>query len=135
MFIISGENMKKLIILIPVFLYLIVNTGCQQSLKPAFGKEDEIIVFADSTVWNDYYDFLSPIFEKEIITPQPEQLFYLTRVDFSNFTKYQNRKNILIVTTLDKDNEVTNYVKSILDSSALNLIKNGKEFVIKKKDV
>jgi len=135
MFIILGENMKKLILTIPVILYLIINTGCQQNLKPAFGKEDEIIVLADSTVWNDYYDFLSPIFEKEIITPQPEQLFYLTRVDFSNFKKYQNRKNILIVTTLDKDNEVTNYVRSIIDSSALNLIKNGQEFVIKKKDV
>ncbi len=62
MFIISGEDMKNLYLLIPLFIFLIVNTGCQSNLKPAFGKEDEIIVFADSTEWNEYYDFLSAIF-------------------------------------------------------------------------
>ncbi|MCX8056724.1 MAG: DUF4837 family protein [Ignavibacteria bacterium] len=127
--------MKKFFLIIPVFTYLLVSIGCQQNLKPAIGKEDEIIVLADSSSWNEYYDFLSAIFEKEIITPQPEQLFILKRIDFSQFKKYQNRKNILIVTTLNQNNEVTDYVKSILDSSALNLIRDGKEFVIKKKDV
>lgn len=135
MFIILGDDMKKFYLLIPALLFLIFNTGCQQSLKPAIGKEDEIIVLADSTTWNDYYEFLSEIFEKEIITPQPEQLFTLKRIDFSQFKKHQNRKNILIVTTLNQENDVTNYVKSILDSSALNLIREGKEFVVKKKDV
>lgn len=135
MFTILGEIMKKFILSLPLIASLFFNNGCQQNLKPALGKEDEIIVFADSIDWNDYYQFLSAIFEKEIITPQPEQLFYLNRVDFSNFKKFQNRKNILIVTTLDKDNAITDYVKSILDSSALNLIKSGQEFVIKKKDV
>lgn len=127
--------MKKIYLLIPLTIYFFINIGCQKNLKPAFGKEDEIIVVADSTYWNEYYDFLSAIFEKEIITPQPEQLFVLNRIDFSQFKKYQNRKNILIVTTLNHDNEVTRYVKSIIDSAALNLIKEGKEFVIKKKDV
>lgn len=135
MFIILGETMKKIFLLIPLVIYFLTNIGCQQNLKPAIGKEDEIIVIADSIEWNDYYDFLSAIFEKEIITPQPEQLFTLRRVDFSQFKKHQNRKNILIVTTLNKDNEVTKYVKSILDSTVLNLIKEGKEFVIKKNDV
>jgi hypothetical protein len=135
MFIISGEIMKKLYILFPLLIYVLLNTGCQKNLKPAIGKEDEIIVIADSTSWNDYYDFLSAIFEKEILTPQPEQFFTLKRVDLSQLNKYQNRKNILIVTTLNQNSEVTDYVKSIIDSAALNLIKEGKEFVIKKKDV
>lgn len=135
MFIILGEIMKRIYLFFPLIVFLLINNGCQQNLKPAMGKEDEIIVFADSTDWGDYYDFLSAIFEREIITPQPEQLFTLTRVDFSNFKRYQNRKNILIVTTLNRNNDVTNYVKTIIDSSALNLIKEGKEFVIKKKDV
>ncbi len=135
MSIILDENMKKLYIFFLLFVFLLINNGCQQSLKPAIGKEDEIIVIADSTDWNDYYDFLSAIFEREIITPQPEQLFTLTRVDFSQFKKYQNRKNILIVTTLNRNNGVTEYVKSIIDSSVINMIKEGKEFVIKKKDI
>ncbi len=135
MFFITGEAMKKLyFVLVPIFLSLIY-TGCQQNLKPAIGKEDEIIVVTDSLNWNDYYDFLSEIFEKEIITPQPEQLFYLNRVNLSQLKKFQNRKNILIVTTLNHNNEVTDYVRSIIDSIALNLILQGKEFVIKKKNV
>ncbi len=128
--------MKKIYILLIVGISILtITTGCQSNLKPAIGKEDEIIVFADSSRWNDYYDFLSVIFEKEIITPQPEQLFELKRANISELKKYQSRKNLLIVTSLDKNNEVTDYVKSILDTNALNLIKNGEEFVIKKKDV
>lgn len=109
--------------------------SCKSQLPPAIGKEDEVIVFADSLEWEQYYDFLSAVFEKEIITPQPEKLFELRRVDLNQLKKYKTRKNILIVTTLDIENDVTQYVRSILDSTVLDLVKSGKEFVFKKKNV
>ncbi len=110
-------------------------SSCESHLKPAIGKEDEIFVIADSTEWEKYYGLFSQIFEKEIITPQPEVLFYLNRVNLDEINKYKKRKNLMIVALLNSNNSVSNYVKSILDSSSLELIKSGKEFVIKKQDV
>lgn len=119
-------------------VFVIINLhliGCEPHLKPSFGKEDEIFVLADSTQWENYYEILSPIFEKEIITPQPEILFNLKRIDFSELNKYKNRKNLLIITTLSNSDQVSDYVKSILDSASYQLIKSGNEFVIRKKNV
>ncbi len=127
--------MRKYILLTLLVVGISLIISCKSQLPPAIGKEDEIIVFADSLKWNDFYDFLGVVFEKEIITPQPEKLFELKRVDLNQLKKYKNRKNILIVTTLDVENDVTKYVKSILDSTVMSLVKKGEEFVIKKRNV
>ncbi len=118
--------------IISVDIYL---SGCEPHLKPAIGKEDDIFVLADSTQWENYYEILSPIFEKEIITPQPEILFNLKRIDFSELNKFKKRKNLLIMATLSNGDHVSDYVKSILDSASYQLIKSGSEFVVKKQDV
>lgn len=126
---------KNLVYAILGVFILVVYFGCQSNLRPAYGKEDEIIVFADSASWENYYEFLSEIFEKEIITPQPEQLFTLKRVNLEQLNKYKNRKNILIVTSLNENSKVKDFVRAIIDSVALKLIEEGKEFVIRKENV
>jgi hypothetical protein len=129
--------MKKFILLyLAAFLAIsFCLVGCERHLKPSIGKEDEIIVLADSAQWENFYEILSPIFEKEIITPQPEILFNLKRINFSELNKHKNRKNLLIVTTLSSHDQIRDYVKSILDSASYQLIKSGNEFVIRKKNV
>ncbi|MBM4176325.1 MAG: DUF4837 family protein [Ignavibacteria bacterium] len=139
MFIILDKNMKKILIafllVTAAFSINIYLSGCEPHLKPAIGKEDEIFVLADSTQWEHYYEILSPIFEKEIITPQPEMMFNLKRIDFSELNKFKNRKNLLIVATLSNGDKVSEYVKSILDSASYQLVISGNEFAVKKKDV
>jgi len=131
--------MKKILIafllVTAAFSINIYLSGCEPHLKPAIGKEDEIFVLADSTQWEHYYEILSPIFEKEIITPQPEMMFNLKRIDFSELNKFKNRKNLLIVATLSNGDKVSEYVKSILDSASYQLVISGNEFAVKKKDV
>ena len=125
--------MKKLIPFL-VLLLLVVFTGCQ-SKRNAIGKEDEIIVVADTTNYLQLEGTLLTVFSRIIYTPQEEILFNLKRVKYEDFPKYKKWKNILVVSPLNTNTPTTKYIKSILDSNVLKMVESGKEFAFIKKDV
>jgi hypothetical protein len=126
--------MKNILIfvLIPATIFLI---GCDTNLKPARGIENEIIVFADSVEFEELRVSLEQVFEKEIETPQPEKIFELKRVNYSDFQKYRTIKNIIFLAPFSSNHEVAKFIKNSLDSTATVQIKNKKVSYILKKNL
>ena len=68
------------------------------------------------------------VLSKTIYTPQAENLFTLRRINIEDLPKFNKWKNILIISPLNTKTPTTEYIKSILDSTVLHLVKSGKEW-------
>ncbi|MDQ7817453.1 MAG: DUF4837 family protein [Melioribacteraceae bacterium] len=121
--------------LLPILLTFssgIIFIACDQAQKPATGQEDEIIVFADSTEFYQLENSLLTVFGKIIYTPQPENLFLLTRKNIVELEKYRNRKNIILIAPLNSESEVGKYINGMLSSDVKELINSDSISVINK---
>jgi len=120
-----------LLVLLPIIISI---TSCDD-LNPAVGREDEILVIADSSEYDQIEGQLLQIFSKVIYTPQPENLFELKRVGLGRLENYSKSKNIIIVAPLNSGSRVSNYISSILDSASLSVVESDSAFVINKYDL
>ncbi len=125
--------MKKTLPLLLLLAFALI-TGCQ-SKREAIGKEDEIIVVADSANYLQLEPALLTVFSRIIYTPQDEILFKLRRIRYEDFPQFKKFKNIIVVSPLNTNTATTKYIKSILDSNVTKLVEEGKEFSFIKKDV
>ncbi len=125
-----------------LFLYLfiyftfffLVFSNCS-SKGNAFGEDDLIHVFADSTDWLNYQEVLNTVFGKYIKTPIMENEFILKWVPFEQFDQYKRFKNIFIIGRLDSNDPVSENVKNILNPEVIEGVKQGKYFYIPKDDI
>ncbi len=109
--------------------------SCTNSQKPAIGNDDDIIVIADSSLYYELEAEMLHVFEKIIYTPQPENLFNLMRENLGKLNNLKNRKNIIILGTLNSNDKVSQYIKKSLDSSVTKMIKSGEEIFINQNDL
>ena len=118
--------------LIPIILMLVV-TGC--GYKPrSQGEYSEVAVFADRELRPAISKTLSQLLEIPIDTPQPEQLFYLRWPEWDDFSQYTERRNIILLGTLKGDGAVSNYVRGMLSSDALEGVRQGDYWYFAKDD-
>lgn len=128
--------MKKLMIAITLLVLMIITQSCEMSKRDAFGEEDELIVLTDSATYAELEETLKMVFEKEIITPQPEKLFKLRRVNLDEFeATYKNRKNILILNSLTANTVYADYMKDMLDSSIQVMMSEGNISYVSKESI
>lgn len=127
--------MKRILIivvsLVPVFYFI----SCELPDKPAQGLEDEIYVMADSTEFAGLSAVLDSTFQRIIYTPQPEKLFTLIRVAPDQLETYRNKKNILIIAPLESKSLTSQFIRTVVDSGAMQKIKQDRDFVIKKENL
>lgn len=126
------KNLFVIILISILFGTLFIGCGGKRN---AIGLEDEIIVIADSTEFYDLEGTLVEVFEKKIITPQEENLFSIRLADIKDLNKYQRRKNLLFISTLDSETSVGKYLQGVLDSTVFEMVKTDSEFVFVKKDL
>lgn len=117
------------------FLSVLFVTGCSDVKLPALGAEDEIIVVADSADYLQLQESLSAVFCKIIKTPQNEQLYNLKRINYEKLSFYKQRKNLIIISPLNSETEISKYLKSILDAKVAEKVNAGEEFVFNKYDL
>jgi len=126
--------MKKFILYIFLITILVI-AGCDPTIKPARGLEDEIYVVADSIEYEELRTALETTFEKLIYTPQPEKLFTLKRISVNEIERNRNKKNLIIVGPLNSSSTTSQFIRAIVDSAArMKLIEND-GFLIKKYDL
>ena len=126
--------MKKQLLILSIILLVLTFAGCS-SKREAVGNDDQIIVVADSSNYSQLEGTLLMVLSKTIYTPQAENLFTLRRINVEDLPKFNKWKNILIISPLNTKTPTTKYIKSILDSTVLNLVKSGKEFSFIKKNL
>jgi Domain of unknown function (DUF4837) len=127
--------MRKIILSVIILISAFYFTACEKSNLPAQGLEDEIYVVADSSEFAQLSMSLDSTFEKIIYTPQPEKLFTLIRISPNQLEKYKHKKNILIVAPLNSESLTSRFIHSVVDTAALNKLKEDRDFIIRKEDL
>ena len=118
-----------LVILLPLLLQ-----NCSTK-KRAKGPEDEIIIIADTAEYMEIESALKETFGKVIHTPQPEELFQISRHRLSDLKSLQLQKNIIIVAPINSGSFTSNYLQSIVDSTVKKLFMDDSIFIVNKHDL
>ncbi len=130
-----NKTLKNTIFAIVLASFMLSAAACDLPKRIAQGKEDEIIVIADSLEYKQLEPVLQETFGKVIYTPQAENLFVLKRKDFSELSNYKNQKNILIIAPLNSNSSESRYIGSILDPSVKSKVESDSAFVFNKYDL
>lgn len=123
---------KKLSYFLPALLILPLFISCSNVKKNAVGKEDDIIVIADSSDYDYLEGSLLTVFSKIIYTPQPEKLFSLERKNLNELDKYKHYKNIILIAPASSDTSVGKYINDFLDPQVRDLVAKDSVSVINK---
>lgn len=122
----------KLSYLLPVLLMLPLFISCGDAKREALGKEDEILVVADSSDYDYLEGSLLTVFSKIIYTPQPEKLFNLQRKNLDDLNGFKHFKNIIFIAPLNSNKPVGKYINELLDPQVRNLVNSDSVSVINK---
>lgn len=111
-------------------------TSCGlDSKEDAMGENDIITIIADSADYDALEDVMENAFMQPLFTPQTESWFRLQRYNLGELLDHKRDRNILLVAPLDADNRMGEYMRSALDSSVKELVRNGEQHVFVKKDL
>ncbi|MBL7074501.1 DUF4837 family protein [candidate division KSB1 bacterium] len=131
----KGRRVLKGFLPIGLILSLIVILFSSCGSKPAGkGQDHEIVVLADSALWAVVEDPLRGIFEWEIMTPQHEKIFSLRPIPYSDFTQYNQYKNLLLVSTLSNTGEAGMFINSLFTPEVRKGIRYGDYYVFIKQN-
>jgi hypothetical protein len=120
-------NKKNILILIGFsFIIFLMLWNCSAK-GVAYGEDDVIHVFVDSTDWDYYKDVINNKFGEYIKTPIMERRYLLKWVSFDNFEEYIGR--------LDSQEPVSDNVKSLLNPEIIEGVQSSKFFYIPKEDL
>ena len=124
----------KIYLFVSILFITIVISSCQ-SKKPAKGFEDEILVVADSSEYDQMRTSLQTALEKEISTPQPEKLFTLKRIDLSQLDDNKRAKNLIIAAPLNSGSRTSDYINAVVDSSVKSKLETDSNSIVYKYDL
>ena len=125
---------KKITFFILLIFSALLFQNCSTK-KKAKGPEDLINVVADSSEFLIFEDALSETFGKIIHTPQPEELFRITRHSLNNLNLIKPTKNIIIAAPLSSGSNTSKFIESIIDTNVKKLILEDSISVINKYDL
>jgi hypothetical protein len=128
-------SFSKLAFVVSIILISNFFISCDLPPRPAVGVEDQIFVVSDSLEYYELESTLLQVFSKVIYTPQPENLFELTRKNISGLESLKDKKNLIIVAPMNSGSRVSKYINSILDSSVKSMVMEEGEFVFNKYDL
>ena len=88
-------SFSKLVFVISIILISNFFISCDLPPRPAVGVEDQIFVVSDSLEYYELESTLLQVFSKVIYTPQPENLFELSRKSISGLESLKDKKNLI----------------------------------------
>lgn len=115
------------------------NDGSQNFLPNSIGKIDELLVLMDENNWNEEIgetfrkNFTAPF----LVLPQTEPVFSIQHKTTKEFNHLlQKYRNIVIVASLDEQNDVADLMRKTLGEENVNKVKQGSStFYIVRRDV
>ncbi|PQJ34190.1 DUF4837 domain-containing protein [Salinibacter sp. 10B] len=115
--------------------------GCDGDYRPrAIGKEGEVTVVMDSSLWtgavgDTFRATVTPWIET---LPQPERYFEIRHLELSSERAYesiQDLKNVVIAAPLSDSTNEANFLRRRLSEEAKQAIQNGQSAVVGKPDL
>ncbi len=113
---------------------LLLSSCGLESKDTALGENDVIVIVADSLDYLELEDVVENAFLRPVFTPQAESWFRIERYDLKDLLNLKRKRNILIVSPVDADNSMGEYMRSALDSNVQALVENGEEYVFVQRD-
>ncbi|MCK4966831.1 DUF4837 family protein [bacterium] len=113
---------------------LFLLTGCIETRPGAIGDPSEILVFADREILWETEEVLKSVLEKEIITPQPETVFHVKKMNPLNLELYKKHRHLILMGIFNSDGICSRKINEILDVSILKSMKEGKYFYYVERD-
>ncbi|MFC1513416.1 DUF4837 family protein [candidate division KSB1 bacterium] len=127
---------KKLYKLVILFQVLVLSVFCGCSYKPnALGNVNEIIVFADDGDWGLANQSIKQVFERTIVTPQEEKLYYVSKPPLSNLKLYQKYHNLILLGTLQSQGQVGDLIRANLTAENRQGVERGEKYAFQVRDV
>jgi hypothetical protein len=114
-----------------LLMLLIGGSGCIEK-SDSIGDGTDIYVIADSADWAFLEPTMIEIFQREILTPQPELVFNLIQVSPANFSQHAKRKNLILAGALEAEGSVVSKVG--LSAEVKQRVAEGTAFVFPKHD-
>jgi hypothetical protein len=124
---------KKLITLFGVVFSFLLVLSCGMK-RDSLGSQDKIIIIADSTQWIDIESDVLAALEQFHYTPQPEPVFNLLHKNPQDLKTLIRFPNMLLVGSLDQDNDMSDLLKKMLSEDALMRVQEDSAFLFNKND-
>jgi hypothetical protein len=106
-----------------------IQFGCETK-SSSEGDFDKIIVFSDSILYHEVRSGLDNVFDHYVHTPHAERSFYHQWSPINLLDSYKERRNLILIGLLEKDDPVSDYVKKMLSPEVQEKIQNGEIFEI-----
>ncbi len=117
------------ILLLVLIATMIIGLGCNQKGQ-SFGSLRNIVVLADSLLWEQVGHSLTKALSIDKYTPQPEMIFILNRVNPGSIGNLKKYPQILLVGTLDQQGVTKSLLDQLLPSGSKGrqLVENNERF-------
>jgi hypothetical protein len=125
---------SRLKVLFLIIFSLMLLHSCGDYKKLATGRDELVMTIASDSLWATVSDSLRNLVETEIRTPQFEKLYALKHIELNQFKAYRYSKNILLMASLDQNDPVSVYVRSLLPTDGLELVREKKQYLFPSPD-
>ena len=112
-----------------ILLFGLIHFACETK-SSSEGDFDQIIVYADSAIYNTIELSLDKVFDHYVHTPHAERSFYHKWSPIHLMEAYQERRNIIMIGLIESDDPISEYVKKMLSQEVLEKVQNGEVFEI-----
>jgi len=92
----------------------IMSCGKRETKFTTFGKEYDVILFADKQFKNNNEDLLSRTIGKPVFYTHTEDVYSILERDISEFNRYYKYKNILFIDDVETEDPVTVFLTDML---------------------
>jgi hypothetical protein len=118
-----------------ICLSMVLFAACGlESKDTALGDYDVITIVCDSADYAVLEDVIENAFAQPFFTPQPERWFRLQHISLGELLNRKRERNIVILSALDANHSVGEYMRSALDSTVRGMVERGEEHVFVQKD-
>lgn len=120
--------MKNLLLNLLIIFLLSCNESGKNYLPNSIGKIDEVLVLMNENNWNGEPGeaFKEKFAAAYLVLPQAEPIFSLRPKIYKQFNRLmQKYRNIIIVSTLDEEDEIAELMKNTLGKENVEKVKQG----------
>lgn len=110
-------------------LIIFLLTGCDVKVG-VLGYPQEIIIVADSSLWNEVGPEVTEVFEAPVYTPMPEPSFSVNWIPLEELSAYKDRMNVFLIGVAGERNSTSEYMDDVLPFEFKNGVEGGQYFYL-----
>ncbi|MBD3166826.1 DUF4837 family protein [bacterium] len=130
-----NARMRKTIPVVLVsILALLILSGCDAFKRSALEGGSEVYVILEGPEMQPMKPLISDALEREVLTPQPEQRFYITFGNSDSLARATKWANLVMMGALDGEDRVSERIGNMLSAEARQGVESGDFNIFQRKD-